>query len=125
MQGDAFGCPYKTLSPGELADALRALRLPPAAAQAAVAKARGGHFQLACMAAWEGAHGCACDTGINHPNQVSPETLNPEYLVAPQMVRHHHDGPRPCCPSRVPSAMMDHHHQIVTYLVVHVLEFSL
>ena len=70
MQGDAFGCPYKTLSPGELADTLRALRLPPASVQDAVAKARGGHFQLACMAAWEGAHGRMCDTGVNHPNQV-------------------------------------------------------
>ncbi len=69
-QGDAFGCPYKTLAPGELAGALGRLRLPPRAADEAAAKARAGHFQLACAAAFEGAHGCACDTGINHPNQA-------------------------------------------------------
>ena len=112
-QGDAFGCPYKTLSPGELADALRALRLPPAAAQQAAAKARGGHFQLACMAAWEGAHGCACDTGVNHPNQVRPEALKPKSqgsgLAVPYVhgrlggrarlrVRHRRQPPQPGLP---------------------------
>ena len=29
-----------------------------------------GHFQLACGMAFQGVHGCACDTGIKHPNQV-------------------------------------------------------
>ena len=38
----------------------------------AVRKAAGGHFQLACGAAFEGSHGgCACDAGIQHPNQVT------------------------------------------------------
>ena len=41
----------------------------PAVSEAA-AKAKAGHFQLACAAAWEGQHSCSCDTGINHPNQV-------------------------------------------------------
>lgn len=36
----------------------------------AVAKAKAGHYQLACAAAWEGKHGCSCESGINHPNQV-------------------------------------------------------
>ena len=70
LQGDAFGCPYKTLSAPELAAALGRMRLPPRAADEAGARARAGHFQLACALAFEGAHGCACDTGINHPNQA-------------------------------------------------------
>lgn len=35
-----------------------------------MAKAKSGHYQLACAMAFEGVHGCACDTGINHPNQA-------------------------------------------------------
>ena len=46
------------------------MRLPASAVHEAVTKAKGGHFQLACAAAFEGAHHCDCDTGINHPNQV-------------------------------------------------------
>lgn len=34
-----------------------------------------GHFQLACGMAFQGVHGCACDTGINHPNQVQLRCL--------------------------------------------------
>ena len=64
------GCPYKTFDKGSLTAALTKLRIQPQAVQEAVSKAQGGHFQLACAAAWEGAHGCSCDTGINHPNQV-------------------------------------------------------
>ena len=70
LQDDAFGCPYKTLSAAELAAALARLRLPPRAVDEAASRARAGHFQLACASAFEGAHGCACDTGINHPNQA-------------------------------------------------------
>ena len=44
--------------------------MAPAKIDEAVTKARGGHFQLACAAVWEGKHGCMCETGINHPNQV-------------------------------------------------------
>lgn len=36
-----------------------------------VSKAKAGHYQLACGLAFEGVHHCSCDTGINHPNQVS------------------------------------------------------
>jgi hypothetical protein len=70
-QNEAFGCPYKTLSPAELAEQLRSMQLPRGAAEEAVAKARSGHYQLACHAVFEGRHGCPCDTGINHPNQVT------------------------------------------------------
>lgn len=35
---------------------------------------RNNHFQLACQTAFEGAHSCACDAGINHPNQYFEES---------------------------------------------------
>lgn len=70
LQGQVHGCPYKTFDKGSLTVALTKLRIQPQAVQEAVSKAQGGHYQLACAAAWEGAHGCSCDTGINHPNQV-------------------------------------------------------
>ena len=44
--------------------------MAPAKIDEACSKAAAGHYQLACAAAWEGKHGCACETGINHPNQV-------------------------------------------------------
>ena len=44
----------------------------------AVAKAKAGHFQLACAAAWEGQHSRSCDTGINHPNQVCSRPSCPQ-----------------------------------------------
>ena len=53
-----------------VAAALTRLRVKPDKVRAAVSKMQGNHFQLACAAAWEGAHGCECVTGINHPNQV-------------------------------------------------------
>ena len=70
MQGEAFGCPYKTASSQELTEMLRALRLPPRAVEEAVSKARGHHYQLACTAAFQGQHSCICESGISHPNQV-------------------------------------------------------
>lgn len=45
-------------------------QVAPAKIDEACSKAAAGHYQLACAAAWEGKHGCACETGINHPNQV-------------------------------------------------------
>ena len=64
------GCPYKVFGKGQLTAALGRLGLKASAAQTVVNKAQEGHFQLACAAAFEGVHSCACDTGINHPNQV-------------------------------------------------------
>lgn len=45
-------------------------QVAPAKIDEACSKAAAGHYQLACAAAWEGKHGCACETGINHPNQA-------------------------------------------------------
>lgn len=69
-QGEALGCPYKTLSPGDLAEALRGMRLPPRTVDEAVTKAKGHHYQLACTAVFQGQHSCICESGISHPNQV-------------------------------------------------------
>jgi len=79
VQGEAFGCPYKTLSPQELSEMLRALRLPPRTVEEAVSKAKGHHYQLACTAAFQGQHSCICESGISHPNQVC---LMPTLLTA-------------------------------------------
>jgi DNA primase large subunit len=69
--GDCAGCPYKTQSPDALADLLRSrLGLGAGAVAAAVARARQGHYQLACASAWEAVHGGKeLDSGVNHPNQ--------------------------------------------------------
>ena len=66
------GCPYKTLDKEALAAALARMRIAPHYVSEAVTKAKAGHYQLACGVAFEGQHGgCACDAGINHPNQVT------------------------------------------------------
>lgn len=70
MQGVVHGCPYKAFDANSVTAALSRLRIAPGKVRAAVDKMQGGHYQLACAAAWEGAHGCECITGINHPNQV-------------------------------------------------------
>lgn len=68
------GCPYRTFNATSLTAALGRLKLPAEAVSEAAAKAKAGHFQLACAAAWEGQHSCSCDTGINHPNQYFDES---------------------------------------------------
>jgi Eukaryotic and archaeal DNA primase, large subunit len=70
LQGDHHGCPYKTFDKETLRAALCGMRVSDAAAEEVVAKAKAGHYQLACAMAFEATHGCECDTGINHPNQV-------------------------------------------------------
>lgn len=72
--GQVHGCPYKLYSEDVLRGALARLRVEPSKADEAVSKAKAGHFQLACAAAWEGKMGCSCDTGINHPNQYYEES---------------------------------------------------
>jgi DNA primase large subunit len=72
--GEVHGCPYRTFGEDALRAALGRMEVAPAKAEEAVGKARAGHFQLACAAAWEGKMGCACDTGINHPNQYYEES---------------------------------------------------
>ncbi len=45
-----------------------ACRCEPRSAEEAVAKAQGGHYQLACACAFEGLHqGAQPNAGINHP----------------------------------------------------------
>ena len=76
LQGDVHGCPYKTMEKDALTAALTRMRIAPQFVSEAVSKAKGGHFQLACAVTFEGQHGgCACETGINHPNQVGPNCM--------------------------------------------------
>ena len=78
LQGDVHGCPFKTLEKDALAAALSRMRIAPQYVSEAVTKAKAGHYQLACGVVFEGQHGgCACDAGINHPNQARhmPHTL--------------------------------------------------
>ena len=72
VQGDHHGCPYKTWSAQQLSAQLASLHLSSGQVAETVAKAKAGHYQLACALAFEGVHQCSCDSGINHPNQASP-----------------------------------------------------
>lgn len=73
--GQVHGCPYKTFAPEAVRSALSRAGVSPEKIEEAVMKAKGGHYQLACASAWEGAHsGCECETGINHPNQYYEES---------------------------------------------------
>lgn len=69
--GDCAGCPYKTQSPEVLANMLGSgLRLAASEVSAVVARARQGHYQLACASTWEAVHGGKeLESGVNHPNQ--------------------------------------------------------
>ena len=69
--GDCAGCPYKTQSPEVLANLLGSrLKLSVEKVSAVVARARQGHYQLACASTWEAVHGGKeLDSGVNHPNQ--------------------------------------------------------
>ncbi|KFM26884.1 putative DNA primase large subunit [Auxenochlorella protothecoides] len=72
--GQVHGCPFRTFGPDALRSAISRLQVTPAKVDEACAKAKAGHFQLACAAVWEGKHGCSCETGINHPNQYFEES---------------------------------------------------
>lgn len=69
-QADYHGCPYKTWSADQLSATLSQMKLGNNVARDVVQKAKAGHYQIACGLAFEGFHGCSCDSGINHPNQV-------------------------------------------------------
>ena len=87
VQGIVHGCPYVTLGKDSLTAALTRLRIQPQAIHAAVTKVQGKHHQLACAATWEGAHGCECVTGINHPNQVrNPHSCMTVFKAKPDEV---------------------------------------
>lgn len=72
--GQVHGCPYRTFSADSLKAALGRLNVSGDKIEEAVNKAKGGHYQLACAAVWEGKMGCSCDSGINHPNQYYEES---------------------------------------------------
>ncbi|GMH36669.1 hypothetical protein BSKO_04542 [Bryopsis sp. KO-2023] len=80
--GEHHGCPYKTFTEPQLRAALGKLKIGAREMDEAVSKARGSHFQLACAAAFEGASGCPCDTGINHPNQYFEESRKAEVRIS-------------------------------------------
>jgi hypothetical protein len=67
--GDHHGCPYRHWTDDNLRATLRSLRLNPRAIDTVMEKKQAHHYQLACASTFEGSHGCACDIGINHPNQ--------------------------------------------------------
>ena len=94
--GEHHGCPYRTFSEDNLRAALRGMRLSPAAVSDVLDKVRGKHYQLACGAAFAGAHGgCACDAGIQHPNQYFSESRKLLGLDKPAAA----DGAGPSAPS--------------------------
>lgn len=70
LKGDHHGCPYKTWSAQQLSAQLSKMQLNSSQVSEIVAKAKAGHYQIACALAFEGTQQCSCDTGINHPNQV-------------------------------------------------------
>ena len=72
--GQVHGCPYRLFSEDSLRAALGRLSVSTEKLEEAVTKAKGGHYQLACGAVWEGKMGCSCDTGVNHPNQYYEES---------------------------------------------------
>ena len=72
--GQIHGCPYKLFGEEQLRASLTRLAVTPGKIEEAVGKAKAGHYQLACASVWEGKMGCACDTGINHPNQYYEES---------------------------------------------------
>ena len=68
--GEYHGCPFKTFGADGLRAALQGeMKLAKPVVDAVIDKASGNHFQLACGMVFEGAFGCACDEGIQHPNQ--------------------------------------------------------
>lgn len=65
--GEYHGCPFKTFGADELGAALKEMKVSDA--DKVVEKAKSGHYQIACGMTFEGKFGCACDEGIQHPNQ--------------------------------------------------------
>lgn len=70
------GCPYKHWEPGRLHSALTSMRLSPAVVTDVVEKAKGQHYQLACMRVFEALHPrSVIEEGLNHPNQYFQASL--------------------------------------------------
>ncbi|KAG2428010.1 hypothetical protein HXX76_011996 [Chlamydomonas incerta] len=73
--GDHHGCPYRRLDEPTLRAALGRLKCDDRKVEEAVAKARDGHYQLACAAAFEGVHRVPeMDVGISAPLQYYAES---------------------------------------------------
>ncbi|KAG2443115.1 hypothetical protein HYH02_009528 [Chlamydomonas schloesseri] len=73
--GDHHGCPYRRLDEPALRAALGRLKCDDRKVEEAVAKARDGHYQLACAAAFEGVHRVPeMDVGISAPLQYYAES---------------------------------------------------
>jgi len=79
-QGDFHGCPYRHWTDDNVRAALSKMNLSQTAVNEVLDKKRSQHYQLACSAAFDGAHagcgGCGNDGGpqINHPNQYFEES---------------------------------------------------
>uniref|UniRef100_A0A7S3UDP7 DNA primase large subunit n=1 Tax=Picocystis salinarum TaxID=88271 RepID=A0A7S3UDP7_9CHLO len=71
---DYHGCPYRHKSENDLRSMLQVLSLDSQKIGSILDKVKNKHFQLACQETFEGVHGCACMTGINHPNQYFDES---------------------------------------------------
>ncbi|GFR49921.1 hypothetical protein Agub_g11940, partial [Astrephomene gubernaculifera] len=73
--GDHHGCPYRRLDEGALRTALSRLNCDDRKLEEALSKAREGHYQLACAAAFEGIHRVPeMDVGISTPLQYYAES---------------------------------------------------
>ncbi|KXZ49386.1 hypothetical protein GPECTOR_21g612 [Gonium pectorale] len=73
--GDHHGCPYRRLDETTLRAALGRLNCDERKVEEAVSKARAGHYQLACAAAFEGVHRVPeMDVGISAPLQYYAES---------------------------------------------------
>ena len=90
--GEFHGCPFRTFGADGLRSALQGeMKLEKPLVDAVIDKAAGNHFQLACGMVFEGAFGCACDEGIQHPNQyfeagraiLEPKVDTPEKAAGP------------------------------------------
>lgn len=67
--GEHHGCPYRTFNEDSLRAALRAMKLPSAAVDEALEKAKNRHYQIACGVTFAAKHGRVLDEGVQHPNQ--------------------------------------------------------
>ncbi|KAG2500755.1 hypothetical protein HYH03_001517 [Edaphochlamys debaryana] len=73
--GDHHGCPYRRLDETQLRQALGRLKCEDRKIEEAVAKAREGHYQLACASAFEGIHRVPeMDVGVSAPLQYYTES---------------------------------------------------
>jgi len=71
----AHGCPFKHWDSQHLTHALAAMRITGPAVAEIVDKARGGHYQVACLKVYEALHPGATVDALNHPNQYFMESM--------------------------------------------------